>query len=173
MPKLTPATQRKDVFYALRVSFGFIWLVDSLLKWNLLLNGFSYPDFISSMAGGQPPLIASWITSWANVIALTPDFALILAIVETYIAISLLFGFKLYYTFVFGIVLDVLIWSTGEGFGSIFTGAGTDIGPSPLYILVFVVLLANKAREDHSGPNLLNRNRDTEVEREIETRKES
>jgi nitrite reductase (NO-forming) len=125
----------------LRVGFGVIWLIDAILKW---LPGFrsGYMDTLMGQADGQPGWLKGWFTFWINVEhSRAGFFAYLVAIVETLIALALIFGFARKLTYTAAIVFSVLIWSTAEGFGGPYTSGASDIGTALIYALVFAALL--------------------------------
>ena len=58
--------------------------------------------------------------------------------IETAIAIGLLFGLARRLTYIAGALFSLLIWSTAEGFGGPYTSGATNLGPALMYALVFV-----------------------------------
>ena len=69
--------------YALRITFGVIWLIDAVLKW---LPGFrsGYVGMISGAGQGQPGWLRPWFSFWTNLQSPHPTvFAYIVAILET------------------------------------------------------------------------------------------
>ena len=134
---------------ALRVSFGVIWLIDAVLKW---LPGFrsGYMGTIMGEAQGQPGWLKPWFTFWVNV--QHPNamfFAYLVAIVETLIALALIFGFARKVTYLAAIAFSLLIWATAEGFGGPYTSGASDIGTAIIYAVVFTGLLTLSA---YAGP---------------------
>lgn len=123
----------------LRIAFGVVWGIDAFFKWQ--------PDFLNNFISylpapdGQSAVIKYWINLWLHIININPQlFAIIVAILETAIALSLLFGvFKKSTTYV-GIVLSLLIWSTAEVFGGPYSRGSTDIGAAIIYAFVFLTL---------------------------------
>jgi nitrite reductase (NO-forming) len=127
---------------ALRVGFGLIWFVDAWLKW---LPGFraSYMDTIMGQADGQPGWLKPWFNFWINVQHPAPmAFAYSVAVIETLIALALIFGFARKFTYLAAIVFSLLIWSTAEAFGGPYTAGAADIGTAVIYALVFTALLS-------------------------------
>jgi thiosulfate dehydrogenase (quinone) large subunit len=126
---------------AIRVLFGLIWLVDAYFKWQpSFLNGLL--DVMHDGAMGQP----GWITPWFNfnhaIIAVQPTvWAYGIAIVETGIALALIFGVARKVTYISGAVWSLMIWATAEGFGHMSSGVATDIGTAVIYVMVFLAFL--------------------------------
>ena len=126
---------------AVRAAFGVIWAIDAYLKWQ---PGFAthYVGYLQNAANGQPGWLHPWFAFWLTLVtSSTGFFVLATRIVETVIAVGLLFGLARKWVYVLGIIFSLLIWSTAEGFGGPYTAGATDIGTAPLYILVFLTLL--------------------------------
>ncbi|MCL4449633.1 MAG: DoxX family protein [Actinobacteria bacterium] len=127
---------------AVRVAFGVIWLVDAILKW---MPGFrsNYMSYLMGAAKGQPSWIGWWFNFWIRLqMPRTTFFAYLVAVVETLIALALIFGFGRKLTYIAAAVFSFLIWSTAEGFGGPYTTGSTDVGTSIIYVVVFLSLLA-------------------------------
>jgi nitrite reductase (NO-forming) len=127
---------------ALRIAFGTIWLIDAVLKW---LPGFrsNYMSTIMGSRDGQPAWLKPWFTFWINFQhPRAMFFAYLVAVVETLIALALIFGFARKLTYLSAIVFSLLIWATAEGFGGPYTSGASDIGTAIVYAVVFAGLLA-------------------------------
>lgn len=141
--ELEPSTSGvRSLGGAVRVLFGLIWLIDAYFKWQpSFLNGLL--DVMHDGAVGQP----SWITPWFNfnhaLIAVQPTvWAYGIAIVETGIALALIFGVARKLTYLGGAAWSLMIWATAEGFGHMSSGVATDIGTAIIYVVVFLAFLA-------------------------------
>ncbi len=128
-------------YWIVRLGFGLIWAIDATLKW---LPGFrdSFLMMIRNSAQGQP----SWLLPLFHVAAraVAPDpglFAVLTAVAETAVCLSLLLGIAQRAGFIFGAVLGLLIWAVGEGFGGPYVSGATDIGCAIMYSVVFAALL--------------------------------
>ncbi len=127
---------------ALRITFGFIWLIDAVLKW---FPGFrsSYMDTIMGETKGQPGWLHPWFSFWVNVQhPHAMHFAYLVAVLETLIAVALILGFARKITYIGGAILSVLIWATAEGLGGPYSSGSADIGTAIVYAVVFMGLLA-------------------------------
>jgi len=130
---------------ALRIVFGVVWAIDAWFKWQ--------PDFINNFASyltgsldGQPGWVQSWIHFWINVVNVDPHvFAHLVAIGETAVAIGLLLGLFSNLSYVVGILLSIVIWTTAESFGGPYTAGSTDIGAAIIYVLVFAGLYLSQS----------------------------
>ena len=86
-------------------------------------------------------MVQAWIDLWVKGVSIDPYFfAVLVAICETALALSLLFGLFTELGIVGGIALTFVIWTTAEGFGGPYVAGSTDIGTAVIYILVFVAL---------------------------------
>jgi uncharacterized membrane protein YphA (DoxX/SURF4 family) len=135
----------------LRVIFGLIWAVAAWLKWApSFQNGFV--SQVSGAGSGQPGIVQRWITLWANIISTNPLlFARFEGVLETVIAVFLIFGFFSNFTYCLGILLSLGIWSIAEGFGGPYVfGQSTDIGTALPYAVLFAVLLVISAGRYYS-----------------------
>ena|SRR5271157_2274007 len=124
-----------------RTAFGLVWAVDAYLKYQpAFLTG--YLGIIQGAASGQPAWLAPWFNFWVNMISLSPDFfAWSTRIIETAIAISLLFGLGRKWMYLLSAIFSFIIWSVPEGLGGPYAQGATDIGTGLIYVLVFVALI--------------------------------
>lgn len=147
---------------AVRIVFGLIWLVDAFLKW---LPGFrsGYMDYLAEGARGQPSWLRPWFNFWIDLqqprAAL---FAYLVAVVETTIALALIFGFARKLTYIMAIAFSLMTWATAEGFGGPYTTGSADVGTGIIYALVFGSLLVLNMQ---SGPS--RRSVDVVIERRV------
>ena len=126
----------------MRIGFGVIWLIDAALKWQ---PGFrhNYMSQLMGQADGQPGWLHWWFRFWINLQHPHPYvWAYLAAVVETLIALALIFGFARKLTYIGAILFSLLIWSTAEGFGGPYTAHSTDVGTAIIYAAVFAALLA-------------------------------
>jgi uncharacterized membrane protein YphA (DoxX/SURF4 family) len=140
-------------FAVLRILFGFVWLIDAAFKWSpAFLNNFT--DYISTAAQGQPAVISSWINFWVKIVGINPHlFAIAVAVVETALALALIFGIWTRAAIVVGGLLSIIIWSTAEGFGGPYIAGSTDIGCAIIYVFLFFALWFGHAWEYFSLDN--------------------
>ncbi|MDE1970129.1 MAG: DoxX family protein [Patescibacteria group bacterium] len=137
-------------FAILRIVFGFIWAIDSFFKWqpDFFRN---FIDYLASGAEEQSVLVQKWVHLWISIIGINPHFfAVFVALAETALALSLVFGIFTRLACYGGITLSFIIWSTAEGFGGPYKAGSTDIGTAVIYILVFAALLISKSWEEWS-----------------------
>lgn len=129
-----------------RITFGVVWGIDAFFKW---LPGFQhgFGGDVMMAAQGQPHWLAWWFNLGMYPMMQYPHFfALLVAIIETLIALLLIFGLGQRTVYVVGIVFSLLIWSFGEGFGGPYSGDSTDIGSAVMYAGIFwALLLLNRA----------------------------
>jgi nitrite reductase (NO-forming) len=125
----------------LRIAFGVIWLIDAVLKW---LPGFrsAYVADITGAAKGQPGWLNWWFNFWVKLQTPRPTFfAYFVAVLETLIALALIFGFARKLSYVLIAVFSFLMWGVAEGFGGPYMKGSTDIGTSIIYVVVALGLL--------------------------------
>jgi nitrite reductase (NO-forming) len=140
MTKPTVKSQLTQRVAALRIAFGLVWAVDAAFKWQpAFIN--SFMDNINAAAEGQPTWLTPWFTWWQHLFAVNPSFfAYSVAVVETLIALALIFGFAKRVTYLLAIIFSLAIWSVAEGFGGPYTSASTDVGAGIIYAIVFFAL---------------------------------
>lgn len=123
-----------------RIIFGVIWAIDATFKWlPSFRNGLIVQ--ITSAAQGQPSWLNSWFRFWIDIISHDPHlFAVIVAVIESLIALALIFGFARRSTYLLAIIFSLMIWGIAEGFGGPYNSASTDIGTAIIYAVVFFSL---------------------------------
>jgi thiosulfate dehydrogenase (quinone) large subunit len=123
-----------------RIGFGVIWGIDAGLKW---LPGFRdhYLSMIQASGHGQPSWLVPWFHFWASMVQPAPGlFAVLTAVAETAICLSLVLGIAQRACFAFGAGFALVIWGVGEGFGGPYMNGSTDIGCAVMYSALFAVL---------------------------------
>jgi nitrite reductase (NO-forming) len=126
---------------AIRTAFGMIWAIDAFFKWQPDFYN-NYLSYITGIVSGQPHWLLPWFNFWVNLIKPDPNlFAWLTRLIETAIAVGLLFGVARKWTYVLGGIFALFIWSIPEGFGGPYTPGATDVGAGLVYVLVFVALL--------------------------------
>jgi uncharacterized membrane protein YphA (DoxX/SURF4 family) len=141
----TPAAPAPDAravrrYWIVRLLFGLIWGIDATLKW---LPGFrdQYLSMVQSAGQGQPSWLAPFFHFMISAVRPAPGlFAILTALAETAICLSLLLGVAQRAGFIFGGAFAVLIWGAGEGFGGPYGMGSTDIGCAIMYTVLFVAL---------------------------------
>jgi hypothetical protein len=131
-----------------RLLFGLLWAFDAGLKW-LPAFLFHFSSQITSIIAGQPHWIADWLHFVALVIGTVGPLlvAVIIALIETVIALGILSGRGLPLILPLGIVYSLAVWATAEAFGGPYTAAGTGvrgnvIGNVVIYLIPFLFLSA-------------------------------
>jgi len=134
----------------LRIGFGAVWLVNAWLKWQPgFLNGFA--SYISGAADGQPGWVQAWLGFWSSVVAINPHlFGVIVACIETALALGLLFGVFMDVILPLGVVFACFVWAIPEAFGGPYTAGATDVGASIIYVFVFISLWIGNAESHFS-----------------------
>jgi thiosulfate dehydrogenase [quinone] large subunit len=132
-------------FTILRIAFGFVWAIDAYFKWQPAFQH-GLVGMLTSMLSGQPLWVQSWITLWIHIVSINPSlFAMLIAIIETIIALGLIFNMCTKYMLIVSIAFSVLIWSIAEGFGGPYIAGCTDIGCAVIYAFVAVALLLGQS----------------------------
>lgn len=127
-------------YLGVRLVFAAIWGVDAVLKW---LPGFrrAFLGMVHDAGMGQPSWLEPWFHFWYRVCSHDPHtIAVLIALTETAICLSLLLGVLQRLCFVAGTVFALLIWGVGEGFGGPYMNGSSDIGAAVMYAVVFVAL---------------------------------
>jgi len=148
-------TQRN--FALLRIAFGAVWAVDAFLKWQpVFLNNFV--SEVSAMASGQPWWVNAWIGWWVAFVSPHPHmFAIIVALLQSAIALGLIFGILTRVTLAGGIIFSLVIWSVPEAFGGPYGPGSTDVGAALVYVLVFAALWVGTSWRMYSVDSFLNK----------------
>lgn len=148
--RLTPTLSRGPVSTyghpraaAVRIAFGVIWAIDASFKW---LPGFIHGQTLDDELGGaadvHTPVIHQWLQMWHDIGTANPGaFAVGTAVIETLIALGLLFGAFSNLVFIGSAIFSLSIWSTAEHFHLPWTKSGiTDLGPSIGYVIASLAL---------------------------------
>jgi len=124
----------------LRIIFGLMWAINAVLKWQpAFRNGFL--NQVESAADGQPQWLHGWFQFWSQFLSHNPHlFAVIIMLIETLIALALIFGFARRITYLTAAIFSLLIWAIPEGFGGPYSATSTDIGTGIIYSVVFFSL---------------------------------
>jgi uncharacterized membrane protein YphA (DoxX/SURF4 family) len=134
-------TNKTTMITLLRVSFGFVWLLDGLLKVFWLTPG-DITDKVQQAGQGQPAWLHPWFSFWTNLVSSNSAFVLhVLGVWELVLAFALLFGFMRKPLYLSGILLSLVIWTVAEGFGGPYGPGSTDIGAAIIYPFVFLALM--------------------------------
>jgi hypothetical protein len=92
------------------------------------------------MAAGQPGPV-QWTIGLASMFAgRGVASAIVLAILLAVIGIAVYLNWQRNVFLLVGSLLGLLIWITGEYFGGVFTGSGTDPNSGPLLVLLAATL---------------------------------
>jgi nitrite reductase (NO-forming) len=136
---------------ALRIIFGLMWGIDAAFKWQPAFRA-SFLVQIQAAAVGQPTWLHGWFNFWISLLSHNPQaFAVVVAIIETLIALTLIFGISRRAAYLAAAIFSLLIWAIPEGFGGPYSATSTDIGTGIIYAVVFFSLygldrLAGKSR---------------------------
>ncbi|MCL4362466.1 MAG: DoxX family membrane protein [Candidatus Parvarchaeota archaeon] len=124
-----------------RVLLGVIFIADSMLK---LIPDSAYliKENVLSGAYGAWSFVYPWVSFWANVTANNINFFVYFAIiVEFLIGLFLILGFFKKFLYVAGAVYSIAIWLTISQFGGPYIAGTLDIGATPFYFLLFLLLI--------------------------------
>jgi nitrite reductase (NO-forming) len=135
-----PSTWLLVVASGVRAAFGVIWTIDAYLTWRPSFAD-HYVGYLQNAAKGQPGWLQSWFAFWLAIV--TPHvglFVWLTRIIETLIALGLLFGIARKWVYIGGALFSLLIWATAEGFGGPYAVGAGNLGPALAYVLVFVAL---------------------------------
>ena len=145
---LEGAACEADPFRRERILFGLLWAFDALLKWQPYFLTHFMAQLLPA-AEGQPAWIAAYINGVAALVQwMGPGMvAVLVAVAETLMALSLLSGRFLRYTLPLGAAYCLAVWSTAEGFGGPYGLAGTGVrgdvlGNVLIYLYAFAYLWA-------------------------------
>src|SRR5512133_3452137 len=126
---------------AVRAAFGLIWAIDAFLTWRPEFSA-HHVGYLQNAMQGQPQWLLPWFNLWVQIVTPTAGlFIWLTRIIETLIAIGLLFGLARKWTFIIGGLFSLLLWSTAEGFGGPYTTGASNLGPALVYVLLFAALL--------------------------------
>jgi nitrite reductase (NO-forming) len=139
----SPPWPRREGAAAVRIGYGLLWAVDASFKW---LPGFIHGQTLGKELGKasnlDAPMLHPWFQMWNSLAGVSPGaFAVGTAIVETLIALGLIFGAFSNLVFLGSAVFSFGIWSTAEAFHLPWSTPGiTDLGPSVAYIFASLAL---------------------------------
>jgi nitrite reductase (NO-forming) len=135
------AINRTTLITLLRVAFGFVWLVNGLMK-AFWLGPDDITDMVQQASQGQPAWLQPWFSFWTSIISSNPSLVLNgIRAWELILAFTLLLGFMRKLSYLSGVLLSLIIWAVAEGFGGPYGPGSTDIGAAILYPFVFFALL--------------------------------
>jgi thiosulfate dehydrogenase [quinone] large subunit len=129
---------------AVRILFGIVWVVDAVLKYKpAFFHDHAVISYIKAVDMGMPSWLNPWFHFWFRVIGAQPTFfAFLVIVIETLVAISLLFGIARRLNYALSIPFCFLIWGVAENFGGPYVAGSTDIGAGFIYVVVFLLLYA-------------------------------
>ena len=125
----------------LRAAFGLVWAIDAYFKWQPDFFN-NYLSYITGIVSGQPQWLQPWFNAWVSIIQINPTFfALMTCLIESTIAVGLLFGLGRKWIYILGALFAMAIWSIPEGFGGPYTPGATDVGGGLIYVFMFGTLI--------------------------------
>ncbi len=125
-----------------RILFGVLWAADATFKWLPgFIGGQTLPDELGKAAKVDTPVVHEWLQLWNTIGLANPSaFAIVIAILETLVALALILGAFSNAAFIGSAALSFGIWSGAEGFHLPFKDGMTDLGPSVGYIFASLAL---------------------------------
>jgi nitrite reductase (NO-forming) len=139
----SPPRPGREGAAAVRIGYGLVWAVDATFKW---LPGFIHGQILDKdldkASKIDAPMLHPWFQMWHSLAGISPStFAVGTAIVETLIALGLIFGAFSNLVFLGSAVFSFGIWSTAEAFHLPWSTPGiTDLGPSVAYTFASLAL---------------------------------
>jgi uncharacterized membrane protein YphA (DoxX/SURF4 family) len=124
-----------------RLSLGIIFIADSLLK---LIPDSAYliKENVLTGAYGAGSFVYPWVAFWANFTANNINFFVVFAIIiEFLIGLFLILGFLRKFLYIIGAIYSIVIWLTISQFGGPYIAGTLDIGATPVYFLLFLLLI--------------------------------
>ncbi len=126
----------------LRISFGIIFIADSLLKLMIPDSAYLIKENVLTGAYGAWYFVYPWVSFWANFTANNVNFFVMFAIaVEFLIGLFLILGFLKKYVYIGGAIYSIAIWVTIGQFGGPYIAGVLNIGATPIYLLLFIMLI--------------------------------
>jgi thiosulfate dehydrogenase [quinone] large subunit len=127
---------------AVRILFGVVWVIDAVFKFEpAFWHHQALIGYIKAVDMGMPSWLNPWFHTWFRIIGAQPTFyAFLILVIETLIALSLIFGVARRLIYAIGVPFSFLIWSVGENFGGPYSPGSTDIGAGFIYVIVFLLL---------------------------------
>jgi uncharacterized membrane protein YphA (DoxX/SURF4 family) len=97
---------------------------------------------ISGAGQSQPGWLKPWFSLWTKLQSPHPKAsAYLVAVLETLVALAILFGVARKVSYFAAAAFRVVIWAAAEGFGGPYASGASDIGTAIIYALVFMCLL--------------------------------
>lgn len=140
------------------IAFGLLWAFDAYWKWqpDFLLHGVAN---LSAAQVGQPGWVVAYIGVFIQLVQFIGPlvFGVAVALVESAIALSLLFDVLLAWALPLGAVYSLVLWTTAEGWGGPYLAGATGnkgdvLGTASIYVLVFLFLIAARAERSARLP---------------------
>jgi hypothetical protein len=124
-----------------RTAWAVLWLV---MAWCWLLAPSSSANAIHNMINAAPSGM-SWLSTVQNGFASITKgngliFALVLSGLSAAIGIAVARDWRAKEFLVLAVVLNLIYWVVGQGFGGIFQGGATDPNAGPLFVLLAYVM---------------------------------
>lgn len=127
--------------FVTRLILGLVFIADSMLK---LIPDSAYliKENVLTGAYGAWSFVYPWVAFWANFTANNINFFVTFAIVvEFLIGLFLILGLFKKFLYIAGAVYSIAIWLTISQFGGPYIAGTLDIGATPFYFLLFLLLI--------------------------------
>lgn len=127
-----------------RYALGVLWFFGGLLHFQ--------PAYLTSN-GFSGAITVDWLSKSLDASSFTAN--LILGLLELGMGLLLLVNKQLLAVLWVSILLSLVYWWSGQGFGQLFTGLGTDFNAAPLYVLLALCVYPNLLNFRSRGSQLL------------------
>jgi len=127
--------------FVTRLILGLVFIADSMLK---LIPDSAYliKENVLTGAYGAWSFVYPWVAFWANFTANNINFFVTFAIVvEFLIGLFLILGLFKKFLYIAGAAYSIAIWLTISQFGGPYIAGTLDIGATPFYFLLFLLLI--------------------------------
>lgn len=151
MNRFHPTATQQDLFGLIRIAFGVVWVINTLLQAQpAYLDHFL--GYFTPRVAGQPAFIQHYLQWMISLITAAGPARVALAtvVLDALIALSLLTGAAGRLFAGIGAVYCLWLWTTVGGWGGPYTAGATDPGTAIVYVLVFICILLTRAWERYS-----------------------
>lgn len=136
----------------IRIAFGLICAINTILQANSYYITHFLSSFKADWAMGQPAWLAQYGYEMVSLIQSigTHNVAIATIVINGILALSLITGVGLRVLVWVGIIFNLWLWSTVEGFGGPYMQGTTDPGTAVIYALSFFFVWVTRAWENIS-----------------------
>jgi hypothetical protein len=141
-----PLSRERMGLLVLRIGLGIVWALNCVFI--LAPSNQFFPTFAATASSFGPATLGG--SGPANFVAAHPAlFAGLIAGTTIYLAFAFLTGFTLRLAVLVGCAFNLSLLLTQWGMTFVFPG-GTDVGPMPLYLVLYLGLLVGDASRSYS-----------------------